>query len=79
MSTKFKVKEGSHYVGTKKFKKGDVIVSDEPLDKIFVNKFENLGETQAAVTVDPNQRPKPKKVKKAPKEKDWDEGEDGKT
>jgi len=36
----FKVVKGKHYEGTKCYKKGDIIASDKPLDKLFRNKFE---------------------------------------
>jgi hypothetical protein len=35
-------KTGLHRIGDKIFHGGDVVVSDEPLDRLFKNKFERI-------------------------------------
>ena len=47
---KFRLEGGSYVNGNKKYVKGDVIESDQELDKIFACKFTKLYEEQATVT-----------------------------
>lgn len=47
MNRKYEVEAGSHIgLDSKEYKKGDVIVSDKDLLKIFPGKFKDLGETK---------------------------------
>jgi hypothetical protein len=63
---RFQVLNGHHTVGKKVYSKGEVVESDRPLDKQFLNKFRNLDKApdSAPRLVDtapeaPTQSPKP--------------------
>ncbi len=50
----YKVLEGNHYEGSTRYRKGDVLECDRPLDEIFRAKFMKMeAKTEERVKIDP--------------------------